>query len=161
MCATRLKLMCATRPIFGAVSDYVFLMSKVRYDYAKESYKDIFNSTKKILLSNVKTKSLENEYIIRYERAIKRGWSHFDNPVICMLRLLNKLHVKNVAIAGFDSFSDKYNESYADPKLPTVHGVEDWDKFNEELREIALDLINRTKFSLNVSSITSSSVIEH
>lgn len=51
--------------------DYVFLMSKVRYDYAKESYKDIFNSTKKILLSNVKTKSLENEYIIRYERAIK------------------------------------------------------------------------------------------
>ena len=141
--------------------DYVFLMSKVRYDYAKESYKDIFNSTKKILLSNVKTKSLENEYIIRYERAIKRGWSHFDNPVICMLRLLNKLHVKNVAIAGFDSFSDKYNESYADPKLPTVHGVEDWDKFNEELREIALDLINRTQFSLNVSSITSSSVIDH
>lgn len=27
--------------------DYVFLMSKVRYDYAKESYKDIFNSTKR------------------------------------------------------------------------------------------------------------------
>ncbi len=54
-----------------------------------------------------------------------------------MLRLLNKLHVKNVAIAGFKCFfSDKYNESYADPKLPTVHGVEDWDKFNEELERL-------------------------
>ena len=76
-----------------------------------------------------------------------------------MLRLLNKLHVKNVAIAGFDAFSDKYNESYADPKLPTVHGVEDWDKFNEELREIALDLINRTKSTMSIASVTYKTVL--
>lgn len=136
--------------------DYVFLMSKVRYEYAKESNKALFNSTKKILLSNVKTNSLENEYIIRYERAIKRGWSHFDNPVICILRLLNKIHVKKVTIAGFDAFSEKYNESYADPKLPTVHGVEDLDKFNEELREIYNDFIHRIDSNMQIKFVTSS-----
>lgn len=137
--------------------DFLFLMSKVRYDYAKEAYFETFCSTKKILLSNVKTKSEDDELIIRYERAIKRGWTYFDNPVICMLRLLNKLSVKKIAIAGFDSFSEKYNESYGDPKLPTATGVENWDVWNEEIGEMFRDFCARTSGTVKIELLTPTS----
>lgn len=134
--------------------DYLYLMSQVRYDYAKEAYPQQFASTSKILLSNIRADSETGVYTVRYERAIKRGWKHFDNAVICLLRLLNKLNVKKVLVAGFDEFSDRYNESYADPKLPTVHGVEDWDKFNEELKEMFNDLLMRVNGNMEISMLT-------
>ncbi|HAR79798.1 MAG TPA: hypothetical protein DCR21_03110, partial [Succinivibrionaceae bacterium] len=140
----------------GYAYDYLFLMSRVRYDYAKEAYPEIFKSLKKILLSNVKTDALKDELIVRYERAIKRGWEHFDNAVICILRLLDKLGVSNVTVAGFDAFSEKYNQSYGDPKLPTIHGVEDWDKLNNEIREIFLDIKQRTRGRMKISFLTES-----
>jgi len=139
--------------------DYLYLMSQVRYDYAKEAYPQQFSSTSKILLSNIRADSIKDVYTVRYERAIKRGWKHFDNAVICLLRLLNKLNVKKVLVAGFDEFSDRYNESYADPKLPTVHGVEDWDKFNEELKEIFNDLLMRVNESMEISMMTETKLV--
>lgn len=139
--------------------DYLYLMNQVRYDYAKEAYPQQFNNTTKILLSNIKADINTNVYIVRYERAIKRGWEHFDNAVICLLRLLNKLNVKKVFVAGFDEFSFKYNESYADPKLPTVHGIEDCDKFNEELKDIFSDLLMRVNGEMIISMLTETNLV--
>lgn len=139
--------------------DYLFFKSAVRYAYAQNSYPDIFKSAPKILLSNVKNSKeglLPDECVIRYERAIKRGWKHFDNAVICMLRLLDKLNVKRITIAGFDAFSARYNDSYADPKLPTVHDVEDWDKFNDEIKDMFEDFCRRTESCVEIKFLTNS-----
>lgn len=139
--------------------NYLFFKSAVRYSYAKTSYPDIFKSSPKILLSNIKNSKesiLPDEKVIRYERAIKRGWKHFDNAVICMLRLLDKLNVKRIAIAGFDAFSAKYNDSYADPKLPTVHDVVDWDKFNDEIKDMFMDFYKRTESNIRIKFLTDS-----
>ena len=139
--------------------DYLFFKSAVRYSYAKTSYPDIFKSSPKLLLSNIKNSTdniLPDEKVIRYERAIKRGWKHFDNAVICMLRLLDKLNVKRIAIAGFDAFSAKYNDSYADPKLPTVHDVVDWDKFNDEIKDMFMDFYKRTESNIRIKFLTDS-----
>ena len=139
--------------------NYLFFKSAVRYSYAKTSYPDILKSSPKILLSNIKNSKesiLPDEKVIRYERAIKRGWKHFDNAVICMLRLLDKLNVKRIAIAGFDAFSAKYNDSYADPKLPTVHDVVDWDKFNDEIKDMFMDFYKRTESNIRIKFLTDS-----
>lgn len=139
--------------------DYLFFKSAVRYAYAQNSYPDIFKSAPKILLSNVKNSKeglLPDECVIRYERAIKRGWKHFDNAVICVLRLLDKLNVKRITIAGFDAFSERYNDSYGDPKLPTVHDVEDWDKFNDEIKDMFEDFCRRTESCVEIKFLTNS-----
>lgn len=141
--------------------DYLYLMNQVRYDYAKEAYPKQFNNIPKILLSCIKSNMKTDVYTVRYERAIKRGWEHFDNAVICLLRLLNKLNVKKVAVAGFDEFSSKYNESYADPKLPTVHGIDDWDKFNEELKEMFNDLLMRVNGDMEISMLTDTNLVNN
>ena len=115
--------------------DYVFYVNPARYDYARTTMKDRFSSTRHIVLSNIKTNADENEDIIAYDHAIKRGWEHYDNAVICALRMLDWLGIEHVTIAGFDGFKHVYNESYADPTLPTLKTDGRWDELNNEIRD--------------------------
>lgn len=129
--------------------DYLYLMNAVRYQYAKEVYPKLFGETKKILLSNIKTESDHNELIVNFNRVIKRGWEHFDNAVINVLRLLDKLHVKKVTIFGFDGFKHKYNESYADEALPTLNPDNKWDELNEEIDDMFQNFKMTTDMQIN------------
>jgi len=135
--------------------DYLFFTNTARYEYAGESYPDVFNATEKILLSDIKTKAADRELIINFERAIKRGWEHFDNAVICCLRLLSKLGVERVKLAGFDGFKTRYNESYADPKLPSLNPDGKWDELNEEIKDMYADVL-RSAPEMSVKFITES-----
>ncbi len=134
--------------------DYLFIINAIRYGYAKEIYSKQFYDTKKILLSNIKTAADENELIVNFNRVVKRGWEHFDNAVISLLRLLDKLHVKNVAIAGFDGFKHKYNESYADSSLPTLNPDNRWDELNDEIDNMFQDFRRMTSSTMNIKFIT-------
>lgn len=136
--------------------DYLFFINNIRYDYARQSYEKLFLDTKKILLSNVKSAGLANEYVVNFNSAIKRGWEHFDNAVICALRLLNKLDVANVALAGFDGFKTQYNESYCDENLPTLNPDGKWDMLNEETRDMFNDFRLSVKDCMNIEFITDS-----
>lgn len=136
--------------------DYLFMINTVRYNYAKEVYQEQFLSTKKILLSSIKTQPEENEKIVNFTRVVKRGWVYFDNAVIDLLRLLDKLHVGNVALAGFDGFKHKYNESYADVSLPTLNPDNQWDLLNDEIMDMFLDFRESTKTTMDIMFITDS-----
>lgn len=136
--------------------DYVFFVNAARYEYAASTYKDIFEQTKRIVLSNIKTEADDNEIVVNFNRAIKRGWPHFDNAVICCLRLMNQLNIKNIAIAGFDGFKTKYNESYADESLPTLNPDNKWDELNNEIKEMLSDFVESTKGKMNIKFVTES-----
>ena len=136
--------------------DYVFFVNSARYDYAAATYKEQFENTKHILLSNIKTTPGKNEIVFNFNRAIKRGWPHFDNAVICCLRLLNQLNITNIAIAGFDGFKTKYNESYADESLPTLNPDNKWDELNEEIKEMFRDFVESTQGKMKIQFVTES-----
>lgn len=136
--------------------DYLFLASATRYEYAKEIYENQFSQVKKILLSNIKTIPKEDEWIINFERVIKRGWKHFDNAVIACLRLLSKLSVNNIALAGFDTFEHHYNASYADKALPTINPDNKWDELNEEILDMYQDFKRTSGANMNIAFITDS-----
>lgn len=125
---------------YDGVYDMLFLTNNARYEYAKETKRELFDTVSKILLSSVKKEGDEKETVIGFERAIKRGWDHFDNAVICALRLLRKLEVKEVYIAGFDGFKQTYNESYADASLPTINPGKKWEELNEEIKDMFADV---------------------
>ena len=136
--------------------DYLFFSNAVRYDYARETFRAAFDRNKRIILSNVKTVPDAGELIINFNRAIKRGWKHFDNAVICMIRLLEKLGVKDIAIAGFDGFKTLYNESYADPSLPTLSGDIDYSELNDEIKDMYDDCVKCFGDKVNIEFITES-----
>ena len=87
---------------------------------------------------------------------IKRGWEHYDNAVICCLRLMERIGVKNIAIAGFDGFKAQYNESYADPFLPSLNPENKWNELNAEIMSIFADFKQSATVCENIHFITSS-----
>ena len=140
---------------YGTEYDYLFLTNYARYEYAKETRYSQYQAVKKILLSSIKTDGKDDEYIVEFERAIKRGWDHFDNAVICCLRLLKQLEVKNVFISGFDGFKETYNESYADVSLPTINPGKKWDELNEEIKDMFRD-VKKSASGMNITFLTES-----
>ena len=137
-------------------ADYLLLTNRARYEYARENYRDKFMRLKKILFSNIKTDGEPDETIINFDRVVKRGWEHFDNAVIVALRLLDKLRVKKVAIAGFDGFKKKYSDSYADISLPILKSDGKWDELNEEIKSMYRDFRLATRNDMKVEFITKS-----
>ena len=140
---------------YGTEYDYLFLTNNARYEYAKETRSSQYKAVKKILLSSVKNEGKDDEYIVEFERAIKRGWDHFDNAVICCLRLLKQLEVKNVFISGFDGFKETYNESYADASLPTINPGKKWDELNEEIKDMFKD-VKKNAQEMHITFLTES-----
>lgn len=134
--------------------DYLFFINSARYEYAQNSHKDIFNSSKKIILSNIKSES--KDIVVNFNRVIKRGWEHFDNAVITCLRLMDKVNVKDIYLSGFDSFKHKYNETYADESLPTLNPDNKWDELNEEIKDMFNDFLKTSSTDLKISFITDS-----
>ena len=136
--------------------DKVFFTNSVRYAYAQEAHKELFDAPEKILLSNIKTEGGSKEVIINFNLAIKRGWVHFDNAVICALRMLDKIGVNDVALVGFDGFKTHYNESYADASLPTLNPSGKWEDLNREIRGIYADFRLATKDTMKIQFVTDS-----
>lgn len=135
--------------------EYMFFVNSARYEYAKEVNFEKFKNTKKILLSNVKADADSDEMIINFNNSIKRGWPHFDNAVICALRLFSKLQVQDVLLAGFDGFKKVYNESYADSSLPSLNPENKWDELNMEITEMFADF-KKSNPQMNVEFVTES-----
>ena len=131
-------------------------MYSVRYSYAKEVYADEFKNTKRIITSNIKTTADYNESVINFNLLVKRGWEHFDNAGIVCLRLLNKLQVARVALAGFDGFESSYDESYADSSLPHIVPGKTWSELNEEIRDMLCDFRQMTAGCMDIAFITES-----
>ena len=134
--------------------DFLFFINSVRYDYAREVYSDKFTEAPRILLSNIKTEPCGDEYIINFNRVIKRGWEHFDNAVINALRLLVHLKTERISIAGFDGFKHRYNESYADASLPTLNPDGRWDELNEEIIDMYRDFKHSEGAGIGISFVT-------
>ena len=138
------------------VYDYLFFVNSARYDYAQNAYEAVFAKSKRIVLSSIKTEGDKGELVVNFNRAIKRGWPHFDNAVISALRLLNSIGAKKVAIAGFDGFRHAYNESYADPSLPTLNPDNRWDELNIEIASMFEDVRSSTKGRMEITFVTES-----
>ena len=136
--------------------DYVFFVNPARYEYARTASKNKFEQTRKIVLSNIKTDAESDEFIVAYAHATKRGWEHYDNAVICALRMLDWLGIESVMVAGFDGFKHQYNESYADPLLPTLKTDGKWDDLNEEIRDMFREFKDNAVSCRNIRMLTES-----
>jgi len=136
--------------------DYVLYVNPARYEYAKTTSPARFDSARRIVLSNVRTAPEGDELIVAFDHAAKRGWPHFDNAVICCLRMLDWLGRERVTVAGFDGFRQVYNESYADPLLPSLNPENGWDALNGEIRDMFRELRENAVSLREITMLTES-----
>ena len=135
---------------------YAFYSSKRRYEESLDHDIDKFKKVSKILTSNIKIENSINEKVVNFKSLTKVGWKYFDNSTILLLRLLNKLKVKDIYIAGFDGFFKGQNYSKAHEELESYDEYEKYIELNKELKEMLVDFKNEISNDVNINFITES-----
>ncbi|MBQ7667777.1 MAG: aldolase catalytic domain-containing protein [Clostridia bacterium] len=123
--------------------DYLFFTNEVKYEYAKETYKEKFENSKKIITSNIKTLGDNDEIIINYNDILKRGWKYYDNSMIMFLRLMRDILPEKIDIVGFDGYrSDK---NYSEGTLKASLDVGEMNILHNEI----IDMLKDYKKTIN------------
>lgn len=132
-------------------TDMAYFSNYRRLENAKDSDKR-FIDLPKIVTSNIDY-SDANVQKINYNDYIKQGWFHFDNATIMVLRLLVKLGINNVAIAGFDGYV--FNKgNYSSTALELKRDEETINLINSDAREMLADI--KAHSDINIRFITDS-----
>ena len=142
--------------MYDAVSsDYMYFSNVKRYQYWKSDKN--FDSIKKIITSNITNKPEPNELVVSFVDLVKCGWECLDNSTILLLRLLDKLDVNSIAIAGFDGYDiAKSNYAVEELELSNVRDAEKSILLNKEIREMLTDYIGLRKSNCKIRFITDS-----
>lgn len=137
-------------------TDYMYFSNVKRYQYWSNVPET--KSINKILTSNVTPNPRENEYVVSFTKFVKCGWEHMDNSAILLLRLLDGLNVKSIAIAGLDGFEYnlKNTDNYVSPEMELAN-INDASKLlNKEISEMLKDFMETKTGDENVIFITPS-----
>lgn len=125
-------------------SEYIYMNNVKRYQYWSNNEK--FSKMKKIVTSNiVQNISLNNVKIVSFTKFVKCGWELLDNSALMLLRLLDSIDVGEIAIAGFDGFSNSGNDNYFDTDLEVLQTSEKAVKINREIEAMLLDYLETRK----------------
>ena len=128
---------------------YAFFANKKRYP-ALNTYQDV----QLIVTSDIALDS-QNEIVVNYHNLINRGYKLYDNSAAMLLNLLKRLHVAEIAIAGFDGFSQN-KDNYFDNSMEVERLDSQLDFINEELRKILGKYFETVESFCRVSFVTPS-----
>ena len=138
-------------------SDYMYFSNVKRYSYWSNDKET--QNVAKILTSNITDKPKGNEKIVSFVELIKCGSEHMDNSVILLLRLLDKLNVRSVALAGLDGFdyqlSNSSNYASSEMELSNID-YEESKLLNKEIEEMLKDFLETKVGDEIISFITPS-----
>lgn len=141
----------------GMIYDYLFFTNEIRLIYAYDTFGDELQHIPIIVTSNLADKTrelkLRNVFFVDYGSLIKRGWIHFDNSVIMCLRLLAKVAVTEVMIAGMDGYG--HESTYSDELLKTEISKNEVTQLNEEIQNMIDEYLN-TNETVQIKFITDS-----
>ena len=134
--------------------DYIYMSNVRRYNYWKNN--ESFVNSKKILVSNIVTEA--DDIVISFGRLIKCGWECMDNSSVMLLRLLDQLEVKTIAIAGMDGYSvdNRGKENYADKFLELSNVKNNPVAINRDISDMLTDFMETRVSHASIEFITDS-----
>ncbi len=135
--------------------NYAYFSNKNRYQYWRSATH--FRDYKKIVTSNVTTTEEPDQFIIDFTRLVKCGWEQLDNSGILLLRLLDLLNVRSIAIAGFDGYShNTENPNYVQKAMEKTRNTLNAEEANNDIRSMLEDYLNTRSLDCPISFITPS-----
>lgn len=136
-------------------SNYMYFSNVRRYEYWKNDEK--FSKVAKIVTSNVTTTPQSDETVVSFTNLVKCGWEHMDNSAILLLRLLDTLGVKAIAIAGLDGYDYKASDTnYVSQEMELSNVSIESLLLNEEIKEMLKDFLDTKAGKEDIMFITPS-----
>lgn len=135
--------------------DYVFMGNSKRYS---QFFHNIYGDGKNISVittSNVTASSEHINYVFNYMQLIDETEVVRDNPLLMMLKILDKIGCKDVYLAGFDGYAQSTEHNYYGEYIPLLYCQD-----NVLLRNNALaEKIAFISKKVNISSLTETKYI--
>lgn len=136
----------------GIAADYVYMNNAKRYAVWKNSKTN--NYQKLIVTSNIEQESNNYRHIVSFVRLLKCGWTHVDNSVLMLLRLLDLMNVNSIDLAGFDGYS--YGNNYVSKEMAYANIDEDPAELNREIQEMLDDFMKTRGSGCAITMLTPS-----
>ncbi len=86
-------------------ADFIFFSNFRRL----HEFENSCSNTKRIITSNLLSECSKYDYVINYANYAYYKEKIFDNSVIMLLNMLNRIHQTIIYLAGFDGFSEEQN----------------------------------------------------
>ena len=123
-------------------SDYVFVTNQKRLSNLKN-----VNSAKVIASSNLKNEEFNFDYIINYSSYLGIG-SGSDNAGAMLIRLLSKINVGMLYLAGFDGFNPNTAENYCVQNNSAILESETAAQKNQSISNQLKNALNKVSYKL-------------
>ena len=135
---------------FGA--DYVFLSNSKRYVQLATALSKKDLNFKVIATSNVTKTSGKFDYTLKYSSLLDEDAEIIDNSFIMLLKVMKRLGVKEVSLAGFDGYIGDTKQNYINPNMEY--------NFNEAqanaLNQYVADVLSKMRKELKMEFVTDS-----
>lgn len=97
--------------------DYLFISNSRRYVELSSKLKVLDFDLKLIGTSNVSPKANSFDFTLQFSSLMEEQAQFYDNPLIMLLKLLNRFPIKKAYLAGFDGYSTSDQPDYVNPKM--------------------------------------------
>lgn len=135
----------------GYQTDALFISNSKRYIGLTTRLR-MQNKAKIIATSNITELTGTFHYVFCYEKYLDEAAQIVDNPMIMLLKILIKIGVKNIALAGFDGYIRGGGTNYITPEMEHVFIREKAEEINQDVR----NSLKRIKGQYELQFITNS-----
>lgn len=133
-------------------TDYLFLSNSKRYVQLATKLSQQFNDFKVIATSNVTKTSGRFDFTLKYSSLLDEKAEIIDNSFIMLLKVMEKIKVSDVSLAGFDGYIGGRKQNYINPNMEYSFSV----KQAADLNQYVSDTLKQIKKRMNISFITDS-----
>lgn len=131
-------------------ADYIFLSNAKRYVSLVNRLNSEDCKVKVIATSNVTKVNGMFDYTIEYSSLLDMNCSIIDNSLVMLLKILKKIGVKEVQLAGFDGYTSNDTPNYFDMAMEYVFT----DTQANEVNDYVINFIKENSSDLKVNFIT-------
>ena len=120
--------------------DYIFLSNSKRYVQLASTLADEHLDFQIIATSNVTKTSGKFDYTLKYSTLLDEDAEVIDNSFIMLLKVMIRLGVGHVALAGFDGYVGDTASNYINPNMEYHFNAEQAKALNEYVKETLKEL---------------------
>lgn len=132
--------------------DYLFLSNSKRYVQLATTLSQEMGSYKVISTSNVTKTNGTFDYVLQYSSLIDKEAEVVDHSLLMFLRVLERMDIHKVALAGFDGYKGSAEADYIRPNMEYHFNKEKADRVNNYV----INELSKKKESLEIVFVTDS-----
>ena len=133
--------------------NFVFMGNSKRYSQFFHNIYDDDAPRKVICTSNITESSKKIDYFFNYGDLIVQNEFIRDNPLIMLMKILEKTNISEIVLAGFDGYTMENNENYYNAYIPFLYCHSDVLKRNEAIKVFMKNYNHNVKLSTLTPSI--------